>query len=216
MKATITQNDLRLQRGVKARQAILRAAEHIFADKGLEGARTDEIARKAGVNKALLYYYFKSKNDLFQAVVEETLEESHRRIMAVLSAQEPETDILLHYLEALFEILGRRPKYLPLIHRLVLTDPRLAERLMKRYFLPRTRKLADVIRRGVRKGELRPVDSVQTAISVSALAITYFIWSSALKTFMHFDPFHPKNFRKRRQEVINFVRYGLFKNPEAR
>ena len=47
-----------------SREAILLAAERIFAESGLAGARTDAIAAAAGVNKALLYYYFKSKSDL--------------------------------------------------------------------------------------------------------------------------------------------------------
>lgn len=195
---------------------ILRVAERIFAEKGLEGARTDAIAKAAGVNKALLYYYFKSKNDLFRAVIEGVLEESHRRLISILSAREPEKEILQRYLEAHFDALSRRPDYCLLIHRLILTDPKLVERLMKRYFLPRVRKLAALIRRGVRHGEFRSVDSIQMAISLGALTVFYFSTGPAVKALTRFDPFDPKNLKKRRQEVIDFVRYGLFKNPEAR
>ena len=53
----------------ETRATILKAAEQIYAEHGLAGARTDAIAAAAGVNKALLYYYFKSKEGLYQAVV---------------------------------------------------------------------------------------------------------------------------------------------------
>ena len=54
----------------ETRATILRAAEHIFAEQGLAGARTDAIAAAAGVNKALLYYYFPSKEGLYCAVLD--------------------------------------------------------------------------------------------------------------------------------------------------
>ena len=58
-------------RSAETRAAILAAAEEEFARAGLAGARTDAIAAQAGVNKALLYYYFDSKEALYAAVVED-------------------------------------------------------------------------------------------------------------------------------------------------
>ncbi len=51
-----------------SREKILNVAERIFAQKGFDGARVDEIAREAGVNKALIYYYFKSKKDILESL----------------------------------------------------------------------------------------------------------------------------------------------------
>ena len=58
-----------------ARRRILDAAAREFSASGFEGARVDEIARKAGVNKALIYYYFKSKEELLAVLFEETRDE---------------------------------------------------------------------------------------------------------------------------------------------
>lgn len=55
------------------RQAILHTAEKNFAARGFDGARVDEIARESGVNQATIYYYFKSKEELFNAVIEARL-----------------------------------------------------------------------------------------------------------------------------------------------
>jgi TetR/AcrR family transcriptional regulator len=63
---------MRLMTGIEAdaRGRILDAAERAFADHGMAGARVANIASEAGVNKAMLYYYFGSKEELYEAVLE--------------------------------------------------------------------------------------------------------------------------------------------------
>src|SRR5499425_1461549 len=84
-------------RSAETRGAILTAAEQAFARGGLAGARTDDIAAAAGVNKALLYYYFKSKDGLYEAVVEDHFREFNQRALAVLAAPEAARTVLLRY-----------------------------------------------------------------------------------------------------------------------
>src|ERR1041385_3139992 len=79
------------------RMKILRAAEQIYAQNGLAGARTEAIAEAAGVNKALLYYHFKSKVELYQAVVGTQLQQFQKRACELLSASGPAGPILLRY-----------------------------------------------------------------------------------------------------------------------
>ena len=62
--------DLRSRRSEQSQQQILAAAEAEFADKGLAGARVDEIAEASGINKQMIYYYYGSKEDLYLAVLE--------------------------------------------------------------------------------------------------------------------------------------------------
>src|ERR1700674_2845355 len=64
---------LRQARNLSTAQRILAVAEKIFADQGRAGARMEEIARAAKVNKALLYYYFRSKEELHRFVLEALL-----------------------------------------------------------------------------------------------------------------------------------------------
>lgn len=78
-----------------ARERILKTAVKIFAEKSYEGSRIDEIAREANVPKSLIYYHFKSKEDIFRVLVDDfiseylglisdTAEESHQEKAAVL------------------------------------------------------------------------------------------------------------------------------------
>jgi AcrR family transcriptional regulator len=58
---------------VETQQKIVQAAHEVFIEKGLQGARMQEIADRAGINKALLHYYFRSKEQLFDAVFQEII-----------------------------------------------------------------------------------------------------------------------------------------------
>ncbi len=66
-------------------QKILRAASEIFLEKGHDGARMQEIADKAGINKALLHYYFRSKQKLFRTIFRKELQTMLVSIFSLIS-----------------------------------------------------------------------------------------------------------------------------------
>src|SRR5579862_6432816 len=104
---------------VETRATILKAAERIYAEHGLAGARTEAIAAAAGVNKALLYYYFKSKDGLYQAVVGSQLQEFQQQARKVLSEEGPAGPILLRYLSYHFDFIGTHPNYPRIFQRIM-------------------------------------------------------------------------------------------------
>ena len=208
--------DLRRERGARARAGILRVADRLFAERGLDGAKTEAIAAAAGVNKALLFYHFNSKDALFRAIMQDYLEDFHRRATAILSDRAPARDVLLRYLSMHFDFIAARPHYPALFLRLVMTDAKLASLFTQTYLRPRARQFAALIRRGVREGSFRPVNSTHTAISLVALIVFYFSSAPMVKGIAQIDPFDPAHLRRRKREVLDFVRFGLFRNPEDR
>ncbi|HTU41532.1 MAG TPA: helix-turn-helix domain-containing protein, partial [Candidatus Aquilonibacter sp.] len=70
----------------ESRAAILHAAAREFAEQGIAGARTDSIARTARVNKALLYYYFKDKETLYGAVLDNAFGGMKAKVFSVLDS----------------------------------------------------------------------------------------------------------------------------------
>ena len=60
-------------------EKILKVAKKLFAQKGFDGSRVDDIAQKAGVNKALIYYYFRSKEEILEEIMKQFLEETLQR-----------------------------------------------------------------------------------------------------------------------------------------
>ncbi|PKO95254.1 MAG: TetR/AcrR family transcriptional regulator [Bacteroidetes bacterium HGW-Bacteroidetes-9] len=68
---------------------ILKAARIVFTNKGFDGARMQEIADEAGINKALLHYYFRSKDKLFEAIFKDVLNTMFTKVISVLMAEMP-------------------------------------------------------------------------------------------------------------------------------
>jgi TetR/AcrR family transcriptional regulator len=199
----------------ETREAILEAAERIFGDEGLAGARMDAIAAAAGVNKALLYYYFGSKEGLYRAVLEGYLADFNRRAMELLSSKGSARSLLLRYINLHFDFIGAHRHHGPLFQRMLMADQKSLARLARQYFLPRSKALLKVIERGMRTGELRRMDSTHAAISLLSLIVFYFSSAPVLRAVSGMDAYAKANLARRKKEVLKFVRYALFKNPKS-
>ena len=91
---------------------IKNAARKIFILKGMEGARMQEIADKAGINKALLHYYFRSKQKLFDTIFEEAFQQFVPDMHKLLSTSNSSQEIVHSFVNAYFSILEKNP-FLP-------------------------------------------------------------------------------------------------------
>lgn len=200
-------------RSDESRAKILAAAERAFAGEGLAGARTDAIAAEAGVNKALLYYYYKSKEQLYEAVIEEQLREFNDRALGVLTAPGSARDILLEYLELHFDFISERRLHAALFQQLMMKGGKGPERLFRKYIAPRGEALRNLLARGMRSGEFRKVDPFHTAISIVGLVVFYFSAAPMFELLGYSDPYAANNLKLRKQQVLDFVRYGLFVDP---
>jgi TetR/AcrR family transcriptional regulator len=202
-------------RSAQTRQAILRSAERIFAESGLAGARTDAIAAAAGVNKALLYYYFRSKERLYEAVIEDHFREFNQQAMRTLTAPGSARKILLRYVSAHFDFICDRRRHAMLYQQMMISGGKSMQKIVRDYFLPRSKALDALLERGMRGGEFRRADRRQTAVSVVGLIVFYFSASQVMQLLGYSDVFSEATLRRRKREVLDFVRYGLFADPKA-
>ena len=95
------------------RDKIFRAATQVFEEKGYSGARMQEIADKAGINKALLHYYFRSKDQLFMAVFQVLISKMFEKIFATFRADLSFKEKIKLFLDQHIDFLIKNPK-LPL------------------------------------------------------------------------------------------------------
>src|SRR4249920_2241466 len=95
----------------QSRAAILDAAIEEFAEHGIAGARTDAIARAARVNKALLYYYFKDKEAIYQAVLDHVFSGLRDTVVPMLESDLPPRQKVLNYLGAYFDYIAANPRF---------------------------------------------------------------------------------------------------------
>ncbi|MBI9033457.1 MAG: TetR/AcrR family transcriptional regulator [Bacteroidales bacterium] len=93
-------------------QKILEAAHDTFLVKGMDGARMQEIADGAGINKALLHYYFRSKQKLFEAVFAHILKHAFPNIIEIFNSQKSVEEKMNDFVDKYMEILLKNP-YLP-------------------------------------------------------------------------------------------------------
>ena len=202
-------------RSQQTRGTILEAAERVFGGSGLAGARMDAIAAEAGVNKALLYYYFKSKDDLYHAVIEEEFRGFNERAMAILTSAGPARAILLEYVSMHFDFISQRKRHASLHQQMMMTGGKPLERLVKQYFAPRSEALGKLLDRGMKQREFRKADRFHTAVSIVATIVFYFSAAPIFQMLGHTDAYSDDALKIRKKELLDFIRHGLFADPEA-
>src|SRR5580698_5793914 len=170
-----------------SRNAILNAALAEFAQEGLAGARVDAIAEAAGVNKALLYYYFRDKDTLYAATLDRFFAPLHDRIMVVL--QEPGTagERFLQYVREHFDAIAESPHYARIFMGELMSasrggSPHL-ERIATRYMLPIGQRVLALLQEGVKGGEFRAVDPSQFVPTAIGSIVHYFLTAPLREKF---------------------------------
>jgi TetR/AcrR family transcriptional regulator len=200
----------------RSRNSILKAAVREFARKGIAGARTDEIARTAHVNKALLYYYFKDKESLYGAALDHIFQEQRDHMLQVLDRDLPPRQKMLTYVGTYFDFIAEHQVNRNLVQVEMMRaghgSPHM-QRIARQYFLPLFNRLRAVIREGVACGDFRPINPEQFIPSMVALVVFYFISAPVMKNVMGFDPLSAERIAERRNAVLDFISAALFHNP---
>jgi TetR/AcrR family transcriptional regulator len=179
--ARIPAEDRRLQ--------ILGVARELFAAKGFEGTTTREIAEQAGINEALVFRHFATKEDLYWAVIDNMIETrgTKERLREHLRAGSSDRETFTLVAQ---EILNRNVQLTRLLFFCALEKHELADRFFKTHVVEYHEILADYIRDGIRLGHFRPMDPILAARSFIGMFSYHFQLSELFggKRFQHFDP----------------------------
>jgi len=191
-------------------QRIVAAAESIFAERGLAGARTGAIARAARVNPALLYYYFESKEELHAYTLNVLVQQLHAKVSRGLEEPGSPRERLLRYVNSYFDFMAAHPNYPRLFEReLIGGGPRLRG-IVRGNFRPLQQRLAGTIREGIARGEFRRVDARQTILTIIAMTVFYFAAAPVVAELWRCEPLAPKRLAARRRAIVDFLEHGLF------
>ncbi len=194
---------------------IVAAAERIFAERGLAGARTDEIAKAARVNKALLYYYFGSKENLHRFVLEGLFSQLLVAIKYAPAANALPREQLLAYVNGYFDFVSGHPNYPRLVQREVMDCGKHLSWIVHRYFRPLHQRLSRAIEAGIAAGDFRRVDPHHTVLTIIAMTVFYFAAAPVLSEMWGRDALHPQAVAARRRAILDFLKHGLFQ-PNSR
>lgn len=197
---------------VATRKKLLTSARQEFASHGFAGARVDEIAMRAGVNKQLVYHYFGDKDALYLAVLEwvyADIREQERQLN--LEGLPPEKAIR-KLIEASFDYLATNPDFIVLLNdenRGGARHVRGSTRLEAMHS-PLVKSVSHILHEGVRTGVFRKgIDPIQLYISIAALGYFYLSNTPTLSAIFGKDLSSRAAKRARRRHVADLVLHSL-------
>jgi AcrR family transcriptional regulator len=156
----------------QGKEKILEASLEEFAEKGFDGARVDRIAESAGVNKALIYYYFKSKEQLFVAVIDYLFLKAMPTKLEMPGASVREN--FLHLMTQFLMFLHENPYFVKIMDQAVMKGGGLFEQIPQQNIFYQLGM--ELYMEGVKNGEFRLVEEPVDYL-VSLLGACYFFFS---------------------------------------
>ena len=185
---------------------ILEAAKNVFQSKGMDGARMQEIADKAGINKAMLHYYYRSKQLLFEAVFKNAFSLLAPQLNAVLNDDSSIENKIRNFTSNYISFIVKHP-YLPnfIIQELNRNHDFILKMKDNNGF-PNIEKFKKQVDDEVTKGLIKPISAEQLFINIMALNIFPFVAKPLIMAFTNSDDKHYKQLmEERKTEVANFI-----------
>ncbi len=196
-------------------EQILIAARKVFIQKGYDGARMQEIANEAGINKALLHYYFRSKDKLFEQIFTESFQLIRPAFESALGSEPDIRSFLNLFVSGYLQLLEQLP-YLPqFVIQELNRDPQRLVGLIGKQKIP-IESIKSLIQKEIDKGVLLPISTEHLMVSTIALIVFPFIAKPIIETvFFNQDQERYNHFiHERRDHIVNFV-LGAISAPKS-
>jgi TetR/AcrR family transcriptional regulator len=149
---------------------ILEAAQTIFIQKGMDGARMQEIANEAGINKALLHYYFRTKQKLFEAIFSKVFNQIFPDIRSLIFSEKPFEERLGAFVERYIDLLLRNPFLPAFILKEINRDPDFLASIIKKQGI-NPEEMLQMIEREMEAGTICRMDSRDLIVNILGLSI---------------------------------------------
>lgn len=188
------------------KEKILDAAKRIFVARGMAGARMQEIADEAGINKALLHYYFRNKEQLFETILMEVSTRFFPRLNQIFDSDLPLFEKIRSFCSSYIDNVMKNP-YIPMF---VLNEMNQNQEIFLKSLLknnaPNPSKLVIQIEEEVRNGNIIPVSPVQLLINMMSLCVFPFVSKPMLQLVIGLDDLQFRHVMElRKKEVPEFI-----------
>jgi AcrR family transcriptional regulator len=192
------------------REQILLAAEQVFAERGFKGATTREVAEKAGNASSLIFYYFKNKTALYEAVFQNFFDQLEDLIQQHLSLDLDRLGQLREFLFSVTDYSREHRNMIRILLREIIDDGRMVREIAQKYFAPLYETWNEVFQEGKKEALFREVDPLHHIHSLIGTSVFYFIAEPIIRELGgHVDPYGSEEIEKRKIEVWNLVRSSL-------
>jgi TetR/AcrR family transcriptional regulator len=156
------------------KEQLLAVAEELFAQKGFAGVRTHEIAERAGVNKAMIYYWFQSKEQLLRAVLQRILFDLITLSQEIFARRLDTAQLLEQFYRGFFYYAARHRNFSRLTTMDLGSEGGYLRTMFESFFRPLFDRGVAFIDRAVARGELKPVNARQLLVTIYGMTIAYF------------------------------------------
>lgn len=211
---------------IDSREKIIAAATAVFAEKGKHGARMEEIAAKAGINRAMLYYYYSTREFLYQEVLRVAVMTIFSRAYAGIEQiiADESSDVrekLRKIIGCYFDTFCKDKITTKIMLDAIANEPQELENVLNRIKSSQTMKIPlkmlTFLEEGMAKKVFRSINPRQFLVSMVAMALFYFIGKPVIKVFLNLPPEEEEAFvRERREAIIDLISFGIFANETER
>lgn len=163
----------------EARERILEAAMQLFAARGFAATTVRDIATAAGLNLAMIHYYFGNKEGLYRAILEEKVATVQRVLAEAASSEGTSRARLERYVRAYAHFLCTHPHFARILQQEILNGGKIVQEVFRPQIARNYRMFRGIVEDGVRTGEFRAIDVEMTPISVIGM-IAFFILAQPL------------------------------------
>ncbi|AEF95351.1 transcriptional regulator, TetR family [Desulfotomaculum nigrificans CO-1-SRB] len=203
-------------RSEESKTRILLAAADIFSRKGLDGARVDEIAAAAQINKRMIYHYYGSKENLYV----EVLRYNYNKIYvlskgAFVPGDDPRENVR-RALRRYFYFLAQDEEFVRLVSWEALNRGRYGSMVLPQLLDLAQSDLGEILQDGINRGIFRPdLDIRQVLLSIHALCLVYFTRREMIQPMWPQDLMSEDMLESRLQHILDFVFNGILKHDKA-
>lgn len=194
------------KKDISTEQKILNAARKIFVQKGMAGARMQDIADEAAINKAMLHYYFRSKEQLFEVIFKEVYTQFLPHLTQILESDLPLFEKIEAFTAYYIQMVSEN-SYLPLFVLNEMSQQPAA--FFNKIWAGRPPKIDIFIRQveqAISKGLIQRVSPVHLIMNMLSLCVFPFVAKPMFQQTMHLDePAYRHLMEQRKKEVARFI-----------
>ena len=195
-----------MEQDLNSEKLILNAAKEVFFEKGFDGARMQEIADRAGINKALLHYYFRSKDNLFDAIFKDAFEQFLPRIAEIMTTDKPFFEKLEFFIDTYLNMLSENPHLPVFVMHEINRNPKMLINIIRNsgvdpdYF-------GIMIQKEVDAGIIHPVNPVHLIVNIIGMCLFPYMGKPIIQGFIFKNNAedYQKFLAERKKEIKNFV-----------
>jgi TetR/AcrR family transcriptional regulator len=199
-----------------SKEKILQAAQKEFAARGFAGARMEAIARSAGINKAMLFYYFSSKEKLYQTILKGVIGEFFTKISGLITNDLTPALFMEKFPELYIQLFANHPDFVRIVTFDLIHNPENICGIMAAIISEMTsfkpHPLFVLIRRWYDQGLVSEADPLHFMMNIVALSIFSFIGKPLVEAISGIKVASDEDFyRKRVASVVNVLKQGMLK-----